>query len=86
MPRKEVTDIAAARLLGQADPQLSGMDRLVLDVVAGWPHIFDLDECLRRGDITLDGLCGGIRLPRQYVFASVARLEDFGYLPMGAIR
>jgi hypothetical protein len=84
--RKAVTDIAAARLLAQADPSLSDCDRMVLNVIAGWPHIHDLDECLRAGDVTLDGLCGTVRLPRPYVFAAVARLEDAGYLPMGAIR
>lgn len=85
--RKLATNIAAANLLAHADPALSDLDRQVLAAVAGWPHIHDLDECIRAGDITLDGLCRTLpTLPRPHVFAAVARLEDYHYLPRGAIR
>lgn len=68
----------AAVLLAQADPRLSDVDRLVVYTMDGWDGT---------DPPTLDGLChllGGI--PRQHVFAAVARLEDWTYLPWGQIR
>jgi hypothetical protein len=85
--RVALTNIAAAALLAGADPALSPLDRDVLAAIASWPHIHDLDECIRAGDITLNNLCRTLPgLPRPHVFAAVARLEDAHYLPQGAIR
>ncbi len=86
MAGRLTTDIACANLLCAVDAALSANDRDVLATIAAWPHIDDLDECIRAGDITLDRLCARLSLPRPYVFYSVARLEDLGYLPKGAIR
>lgn len=66
--------------------RLSPNDVHVLNLIASLPHRVDLDDCIRAGDFTLDDLCRRTRMPRPHVFAAVARLEDFGLLPMGAIR
>lgn len=79
-------NIAYAAIIAPLDPRLSDNDRHVLNLIAEWPHRVDLDECIREGDITLDGLCRRTRLARPYVFMCVARLEDYGLIPMSAIR
>lgn len=78
--------IAYAAIVAPLDDRLSPNDRHVLDLLAGWPHIADLDACIRAGDITLDGLCQKTRLPKPYVFQCVARLEEFGLIPGSCIR
>ncbi len=85
--RVAVTDIAAAVLLAEADPHVAGFVRDVLHAIGRLPHAVDLDECLRAGDFTLNQLCERLpRVPRPWVFYSVALLEDRNYLPKGAIR
>jgi len=79
-------NIAFAAIVGPLDPRLSAIDLHVLHLIASLPHSRDLDDCIRAGDFTLDDLCRKTRLPRPHVFAAVARLEDFGLLPKGAIR
>lgn len=87
MTRKLATDIAAAALLAEADPAMYGYGLDVLRAIAAWPHSYDLDECIRAGDITLDGLCArNPHIESWWVFYSVAMLEHRGYLPRGAIR
>ncbi|MBF9135187.1 hypothetical protein I0C86_40630 [Plantactinospora sp. S1510] len=81
------TNIAYAATFAYCDPRLSAADRQVLDVLAGWPHSWDLDECIRAGDVTLDTLCRRARpLQKPAVVEAVARLEEFGLLPLGVIR
>lgn len=80
-------DLTFGAIVAHSDSRLSYDDRVVLEAVARWRHIVDINEVVRAGDITLDELCRRLRkLPRPVVFASVARLEDHGYLPQGAIR
>ena len=82
-----MSDVTFGAITAGIDERLSPNDRQVMRAVAEWRHIADINEVVRAGDITLDGLCRALRhLPRPYVFASVANLEDHGYLPMGAIR
>jgi hypothetical protein len=66
---------AFGMLVAPLDARLSDVDRAVLSTVVS-RRIATLDELCRR--------CPN--LPRPYVFAAVARLEDLGYLPTGAIR
>lgn len=87
MERKTATDIAAAALLAQNDPHVDGVPVRVLRTISCWPHIHDLDECIRAGDLTLDSVARMMPgVPRPMVFYSVALLEDRGYLPHGTIR
>lgn len=82
----DTPQIAFAAIVGPLDIRLSPNDRHVLNLIAAWPHRHDLDECIRAGDITLDGLCRRTRLPKPHVFFSVARLEQLGLIPTSAIR
>ncbi|MER7331778.1 MULTISPECIES: hypothetical protein [unclassified Micromonospora] len=84
--RRSSPPIAFAAIVGPLDVRMSPNDEHVLNLIAAWPHIHDLDECIRAGDITLDGLCRRTRLAKPHVFMSVARLEEFGLIPAGAIR
>lgn len=65
----------ATLLLASADGRVSQMD-------------WDVLQCLADGAVTtLDALAeqlGG--WPPEHVFAAVARLEGYGYLPKGMIR
>jgi hypothetical protein len=81
-----VTDVAFSLITAPLDDRLNAHDRAVLAVIARFP-CRDINDCVRAGDLTLNSLCRGLRhTPRPYVFAAVARLEDLGYLPIGAIR
>lgn len=82
-----MTSIDYARIVAPLDPRVCGNDRNVLETIAGWRYIVSLDECIRAGDITLDGLCRALpRMPKHHVFAAVARLEEFGLIPQSCIR
>ena len=71
-----VTDMAFSVIASRLDSRLSAHERAVMTV-------------LGRNDAlgSLDDLCDDLpATPRPYVFYAVARLEDLGYLPTGAIR
>lgn len=82
-----MSDVMFSVIAAPLDPRLSGHERDVMAAIGRIKVIDSLDEVIRAGDITLNGLC---RLmpgtPRPYLFYAVARLEDLGYLPNGAIR
>lgn len=68
-------------LLAEADPTLSRWEKDVLGALARW------DE--QRPPPTLDSLAETLSIrdeARPFVFAAVARLENAGWLPRGAIR
>jgi hypothetical protein len=80
----------------RTDPRLSSIDLQVLRVIQEWPGVR-----LGRDDIgfpvlsyvvgdglhpTLDRLWQRTGLPKSNVFAAVARLEEFNYLPTATIR
>lgn len=72
-----MSDLTFAAITAPLDERLSPNERHVMALLADWPQ---------RGGVTLDALCRRTSLPRPYVFAAVARLEDLGYLPIGVIR
>lgn len=75
-------DLAFGAVVVDADPRLSKWDREVLRAVAQQPNCLWTLDILAVRVLPKDLRATG----RQYVFAAVARLEDFGYLPMGRIR
>ena len=81
-----MTDLAFAAITAPLDDRLSPVERLVMATIARYYTDEDLTGTPRPDDVTLDALCHRSRLPWPYVFAAVARLEDLGYLPTGAIR
>lgn len=64
-----------ALIMSRADVRLSPTDRAVLNAISAQPS-----------PQTLDQLCGRCTIPGEYVFASVYRLEDYGYIERGMIR
>jgi hypothetical protein len=81
-----MSDVAFSVIAAPLDGRLSDNDKTVMAAIGRFPAQ-DLDDCIRAGDLTLDGLCARLQYtPRPYVFYAVARLEDLGYLPKGAIR
>lgn len=79
--------IAEAVILASADPSCSAAEQHVLRTIADWPTtLLNVDDYTRGGLLTLDQLAERVRYPRPTVFGAVARLEDNGYLPKGAIR
>jgi hypothetical protein len=82
-----VNDVMFSVIAAPLDDRLTAHERAVMAAVGAFPHIVSLDEVIRAGDLSLDELCRRLpRTPRPYVFYAVARLEDLGYLPKGAIR
>lgn len=77
-----MTDTTFSAIASRVDDRCNDHDRAVLAYLA------DLgDDTLRCGGVSLDALCDRFpTTPREFVFAAVARLEDRGYLPKGAIR
>lgn len=83
------------------DPRLSPFERTVLTAVDRWPGVqlgFDdigmptlshIDTAGPRPTLDLlvtDGASAQLRNVKPQVFLAVARLEEFGYLPVGAVR
>lgn len=83
-------NIAEAAVLSLADRRLSDIERQVLQLLCTWSTEahpdYQLDEFIATGHIKLDMLAANLEFARYQVFAAVPRLEDFGYLPKGAIR
>lgn len=91
MDRKLATDIGAALLMAELDERCAGYPIDVLRAVERLCRKFwDADDAMRHGDLTLNEVCEWAtlmhKIPRPWVFYSVALLEDLGYLPKGAIR
>ncbi|MEV0431530.1 hypothetical protein [Micromonospora sp. NPDC050495] len=81
-----MTDVIFGAITAPLDVRLSANEQQVMQSIAEW-RLIDINDVVYARGITLDALCRRLRdLPRPVVFASVARLEDLGYLPMGAIR
>lgn len=78
------------------DVRLSSADHIVLRTVMQWPGVtLGMDDIGfptlayfgdERSRPTLNRLAARAPLAKHGVFASVARLENFGYLPDGVIR